>query len=440
MDMGKRHIMRMTDNRWTLRITEWAHRDYKRSRRSKRRRRIEELRKFLGINWHSKTTGGGELKIGTSAYESNGKGVVKSGEDGCHFDIHTAEKSSSCPKYESLARPNSAFSHCALEEQPKVQHSRASYECPLWDEEFGQKHALNEHVIVVHDDEKISSNICSMGLSRNNESLSQMRIQYICSVCNERFATRALLSDHEKIHCQGKSFTCSVCRKKYSLRNYLMRHMMTHADGNSRCGVCQRTFPGWETLFDHMKVHTFSETFPCLICGEDFPSACKLHVHMERHRNVQYVCNVCAQIFCNKSYLINHLRTHTGELSYSCKVCSKRFYLKITLNNHMSIHSDERPFVCSICDKKFTKRKYLAGHMRMHIGKKRFHCTICSKEYIQKVNLMSHLESHGGDKSFKCHLCEKSFLYEVNLRRHISNHNSKKEIKNVHRMCSVGFN
>ena len=46
------HVMRRSDNRWTLRITEWIPRESRRSRGRKRRRWSDEIRKFVGVDWH----------------------------------------------------------------------------------------------------------------------------------------------------------------------------------------------------------------------------------------------------------------------------------------------------------------------------------------------------------------------------------------------------
>ena len=56
------HIMRRTDNRWAIRITEWVPRDCKRSRGRKRRRWSDEIRKFAGMDWHRKTINRWEWK------------------------------------------------------------------------------------------------------------------------------------------------------------------------------------------------------------------------------------------------------------------------------------------------------------------------------------------------------------------------------------------
>ena len=62
------HIMRRTDNRWTIRITEWVPRDCKRSRGRKRRRWSDEIRKFAGMDWHRKTINRWEWKDMSEAF------------------------------------------------------------------------------------------------------------------------------------------------------------------------------------------------------------------------------------------------------------------------------------------------------------------------------------------------------------------------------------
>ena len=72
-----------------------------------------------------------------------------------------------------------------------------------------------------------------------------------------------------------------------------------------------------------------------------------------------YKCNYCDKVFSEKNYLINHLRTHTGEKPYACGVCDIAFSQKGDLIKHERTHTGEKPYHCSLCDKSFSNNRGL---------------------------------------------------------------------------------
>ena len=61
-----RHIMRRTDNRWTIRVTEWQPRDGKRRQGRQRTRWKDEIRSFAGVAWNRRAADRGVEKVGGS--------------------------------------------------------------------------------------------------------------------------------------------------------------------------------------------------------------------------------------------------------------------------------------------------------------------------------------------------------------------------------------
>jgi KRAB domain-containing zinc finger protein len=131
-------------------------------------------------------------------------------------------------------------------------------------------------------------------------------------------------------NCQSYSamktfYLCEICMKPFSPSNNLSGHTSVSSREKMSCEMCVR-----------LLTHKRSAMRP------------------SHGRKMSFSCNVCNNSFTHHSNLDNRIRIQTAEWSLSREMCKKRFAWWSYLIRHLRVHSGEQPLRV-ICAKKCTR-------------------------------------------------------------------------------------
>lgn len=166
---------------------------------------------------------------------------------------------------------------------------------------------------------------------------------------------------------------CSDARKyRLKLQsNNNRRHIVQTNKTNNRinvvqyvCQVCEMKFADKNALQKHEKTHIVSK-YKCNDCGQQFETNVILGQHiLEKHsvsitvnQNEQTTENVITQ---------NTSSRPSNDISVQCKICFKVLKTSSYLSNHMRLHSGVKPFKCDKCNMAFRFKPNLRIHKRKH--------------------------------------------------------------------------
>ncbi|XP_056631842.1 zinc finger protein 420 [Diorhabda sublineata] len=289
------------------------------------------------------------------------------------------------------------------------------YKCDLCDKSFVTRQKHDEHKNVHTGDAPIKCNLCDEKFRRHSNlvqhrnrhhfQLKKKVKDYICH-CGEIFHSKKKLAWHKEIH-DPKPKACSQCNEKFLHMSSLTRHMRrAHNDKflpeenrqneNVECPICKGVYLK-SSLDVHIKNHSGTRPYTCLMCNKDFTTKWNLKLHKWTHASrttKPYKCDQCKGAFIRESDYIAHMNSHKSVRPYTCNYCGAQFIRKYNCLRHVKEHENDKTFSCTVCGKSFHRSYYLKDHMRVHSGVRPYTCHICGKTSSTKSNHNKHVQIH----------------------------------------------
>lgn len=232
-----------------------------------------------------------------------------------------------------------------------------------------------------------------------------------CSECGKVFPCVTVqdefkLTAHKKNHYY-ENFVCD-CPEAASLQSLAAKRnhvKLVHSDGRYvKCDHCSyvSTEASVRTHCEREHNKTCLHSCVCETCGKVLNDSKALYMHMLIHK--QYKCKLCGVEVVGYSAFNTHKKNFhpSAPQSFPCEVCGKEFPERVKLKNHfLRIHVEDkdRPYQCTDCGRGFAVSRALSAHRMMaHIKTRPYQCRYgCGAAYNDHSSRGTHeRKKHGG--------------------------------------------
>ncbi|GFR58223.1 zinc finger protein 624 [Elysia marginata] len=278
---------------------------------------------------------------------------------------------------------------------------------------------------------------CAQSFPSKNDFFNHARIlnqpTYSCEKCGLKFAFRAFLLAHMKIHQEdkgdGKLYTCDQCGLDAKTPTRFKRHMLTHTNEKCyKCCVCLKESPHYGTAKLHLMTH--EKKIPAASQGQEVEcettsgSALVQQARDVADDEVQtrsFVCDICNQTCLTKKDLINHNKI-SNPLTHKCKECGAAFPFRAYLLVHMKSHGKDKLsgtlYKCDECGLNAKNTTRLKRHMITHTKEQCYKCCVCPKTSSCFSTAQKHLMYHRRNGMLRCTCCNTDFPNRQALASH----------------------
>jgi uncharacterized C2H2 Zn-finger protein len=177
-------------------------------------------------------------------------------------------------------------------------------------------------------------------------------------------------------------------------------------------------------VLEHCRSHTGEKVVSCPKCGSLFASNSKFKDHLVRQQNFEsstFSCSICYRTYPTERLLREHVRRHINTLK--CPYCDLTCNGPSRLQHHIRFrHNTITSHQCPVCQKGFKTPHCLGEHLESH-GQKSMKCSISGCKYAGKTlkALQHHLKKvHMPQQSqYCCHICGQCFPEGLQLSTHL---------------------